>query len=99
MFRGVICPVSIIKGVKYPVFEFRGIIRSTAIVRQGNSYFFFPIFSITFMETISIRTIIFLPFSHLQIKFRALTPGAQVLSIENATVVYFCIGLISFQLN
>ncbi len=40
MFRGVICPVSIIEGVKYPVFEFRGVIRLTAIVQGGNSYFF-----------------------------------------------------------
>jgi hypothetical protein len=33
VFRGVICPVSIIEGVKCPVFKFRGVIRPTTIVQ------------------------------------------------------------------
>ena len=40
VFRGLICPVSIVEGIECLVFEFKGVIRSTAIVHGGKTYFF-----------------------------------------------------------
>lgn len=46
VLRGVICKVWIVEGVKYLVFQFGGIIRSTTIVEGGNLYFFLVIFNL-----------------------------------------------------
>jgi hypothetical protein len=39
VFRGLICPVSIVEGVEYLVFVFKGIIQSTTIVWGVNRTF------------------------------------------------------------